>query len=315
MIRFLPLILALLFTAHPAFALVAEFKPSATIDGVSITLGDIVVFDESSELTSALASQVVAPSPPPGETTTIQAQQVIRLITPKMPGKTEIIWNGASTIALTRNSIRINPAQVTTIISDFLTENSHDLPDAEIRFLPASLPMPFLLPVGEVTWEVVPSNPAILGSSRFSLIFRVDGRVRKNMSVRGKLEVLAPVAIATTSLRKGTILTPDHLTMVMHDISKMKGPCLDLSEIVAKKLNRGIKAGKPVLLGNVTFPPTVRKGELVKMIVRRGNMFLTATGIARTDGKMDQTIRVQNINSRKTVYCRVAAPGIVEVTL
>jgi flagella basal body P-ring formation protein FlgA len=51
------------------------------------------------------------------------------------------------------------------------------------------------------------------------------------------------------------------------------------------------------------------------MIVETGVMHLTATGFAHSDGKLDQTIKVQNINSNKTVHGRVTGPGVVEVLL
>ncbi len=44
-------------------------------------------------------------------------------------------------------------------------------------------------------------------------------------------------------------------------------------------------------------------------------MLLTATGLAHSDGKIDDLIRVQNLNSNKVVFGRVAGPGIVEVIL
>jgi flagella basal body P-ring formation protein FlgA len=61
--------------------------------------------------------------------------------------------------------------------------------------------------------------------------------------------------------------------------------------------------------------PVVRSGERVKIIITSGSMILTATGLAYSDGQINQMIRVQNLRSRKIVYCRVAAPGLVEVLL
>ena len=51
------------------------------------------------------------------------------------------------------------------------------------------------------------------------------------------------------------------------------------------------------------------------MVINHGSMHLSTVGIARNNGRQDQMIRVQNINSNKIVYCRVAAPGLVEVVL
>jgi len=51
------------------------------------------------------------------------------------------------------------------------------------------------------------------------------------------------------------------------------------------------------------------------MVIESGTLHLTATGLAHSDGKLDQMIKIQNINSSKTVHGRVTGPGIVEVLL
>jgi flagellar basal body P-ring formation protein FlgA len=305
----------LLALSQSANALIVDFKSVTDVRGVSITLGDIADFDTDNDLSRALASQIIGQSPPPGETIPISAKNVIQALVPQLAPGTDIRWEGSATVQVTRASMRISPGKISQIIDDYLYENRHRLPDAEIRFIAKSQPLPFLLPKGELSWEIFPSNPNIVGSRRFSLIFRVDGRVRKNMSVRGKLEMLASIAITAAPLKKGAILSESNLAMATRDISSMKSPCFDISMVRGKIINRSLKEGKPLSLTNVVFPPMVLKGQLVRIVVNHNGMHLTATGIARGNGKLDDTIRVQNTSSKKTVYCRVAAPGIVEVTL
>ncbi len=314
MFRSLLIILALCVAA-PAYGLVIEFKESATVDDTSVTLGDIAVFDEDTELTRSLASQNVAQAPSPGQEIQLQTRSIQQYFDTNLNVTTPIYWRGAETTHVVRNVVEINPAQVLGIIDTFLDQNKNDLPQAEIRFIPTSQPLPFVIPTGELRWEVIPSDPGIVGSSRFSIIFRVDGRVRKNMSVRGHLEVITKVVVAATEIRKGEVLTSQHLTTAVQDISNLREPCLDPREILGKKITRSFKPGNVILLSQVDFPPMVQKGELVRMIVSKGSLRLTATGVARSDGKKNETIQVQNINSNKIVYCRVSGPGIVEVAL
>jgi flagella basal body P-ring formation protein FlgA len=301
--------------AAPAHGLVIEFKDSANVDGVSVTLGDIAVFDEDTELSRSLASQNVAQAPSPGQDIQLQTRSIRQYFDTNLNINTPIYWRGAETTTVLRNAVQISPAQILNIIDTFLEQNKTELPQAEIRFIPTSQPLPFIIPAGELRWEVIPSDPAIVGSSRFSIIFRVDGRVRKNMSVRGHLEVLAQVVVAASEIRKGEVLTPRHLATAVQDISNLREPCLNAQEILGKKITRSLKAGNVILLSQVDFPPMVRKGELVRMIVRKGTLRVSATGVARSDGKKNETIQVQNINSNKIVYCRVSRPGIVEVAL
>lgn len=314
MTRLLLIFLTLLVTT-PAYGLVIEFRQAAEVTDVSVTLGDIAVFDENSELSQALASQTVAQAPSPGQEITLHTRPITQFFTNKLQLNSPVEWRGAATVRVARSGVQVSTTEILGIIDSYLLQKKDELPRAEIRFIPDAQPLPFLVPAGELSWKVIPSTPEIVGSTRFSLIFSVDGRVRKNMSVRGNLEVLAPVVIAAKSLRKGTILSAQHLAMSAQDMSKLRNPCLDPKEIIGKKLTSSITSGDVISLHQVEFPPLVKKGELVRIIVRQGKLLLTATGVARSNGLKDQTIRVQNIGSKKIIYCRVAGPGVVEVTL
>ena len=186
---------------------------------------------------------------------------------------------------------------------------------AVIRFIPASHPLPFTLPKGKLSCDVIPSNPGILSSSRFSLIFRVDDKVVKNMSIRGKIEARANIITTAIPVKKGTILAPRHLKETVMDISEIKDPGFSADEFLGKKIKRSLRAGSPVNVSMVESLPVIHRGEKVKIVIQSGAMLLTATGLAHSDGKKNDLIRVQNINSNKVIFARVAAPGIVEVIL
>jgi len=287
----------------------------ARTDSSFVTLGDITQFDEDTEMAQALASQKVAQSPPPGETISINSLAIKKQLITTLSLPDSILWNGARSVHLKRTGIHIGSTKIEKIIAEYLHRNRENLPDADIRFIPAALPIPFILPVGSLTYEVIPSNPRILGSSRFSIIFRVDNHVAKNMSVRGRIEALAPVVVASGRLKKGTILSPGNLTLAVKDLNEFSNPGLDINNFSGKKLKRNVKAGTPVTRAMVTSLPVVKRGERVKIVISSGPMHLSASGIARTDGGHNQMIRVQNINSKKIIHCRVTAPGLVEVIL
>jgi len=315
MFQLLLLITLFLGSANPCAALQITFKQNAEVDGVTVTLGDIAHFDDSSEMALALASQKVTQAPPPGSSINLNSLAIKQYMEKTLSLTGEIQWNGASTVSLRRNGIHIGSTKIQQIIADYLQQKSADLPDAEIRFIPTALPLPFILPAGKLTYEVIPSSPRILGSSRFSIIFRVDSQVAKNMSVKGKLEALAPVVVAVNRLKKGTVLSPSDLTLAVKNLNEVSNAGLDVNSFSGKKLTRNIKAGTVITIPMVAALPIIKRGERVKIVIRSGPLHLSASGIARTDGKRDQMIRVQNINSNKIIHCRVAAPGLVEVLL
>lgn len=296
-------------------ALEITFKQNGSVEGSVIKLGDIASFDEETEMAKALATQVVGQAPAPGEKVLLRSQNIRHYFLANHSIPQDTRWKGSPTVSVLRDGVVIGPDRVQTIIAEYIQANTIHLPAAEIRFIPASLPLPFNLPKGHLSHEVIPSNPSILGSSRFSIIFRVDNKVVKNMSVRGQLEALAQVIVTASPLKKGQIIVPQMLTAAIMDISKVADAGLDPENFIGKKLKRSLRTGSPILTSMVEALPIIRRGERVKIVVNSGNLLLTATGLAHSDGKQDQMIRVQNINSNKMVYCRVAAPGLVEVML
>jgi len=67
------LIVLIISTTLPAYGLQITFRKNATVKGSSITLGDIVDFDEDSEFSRALATQVIGQAPLPGETVSLRS--------------------------------------------------------------------------------------------------------------------------------------------------------------------------------------------------------------------------------------------------
>lgn len=309
------LLLTVLLSLGSACAVEISFRPSATVDGAQIRLGDIADLSDSSVLAKALASLVVGQAPDPGQAVLVSADAVKQYLATSNPIPAGTVWQGASAIGIKRNAQQIKPQYLLDLIKDYLKDNRNNLPDAAVRFVPDSLPLPFFLPVGELTPEIIPSNPNILGSSRFSIIFRIGSEVVKNMSVRGTVEAIAQVVVSVRKLTRGTILSHEDLTLSAVDISDLQRPGFQPEDFIGMKLTRSLRAGTPIVDTMVDTLPVVHRGEKVKILVQSGALQITATGLAHSDGKINQMIRVQNISSNKVLLCRVTAPGLVEVML
>ncbi len=211
--------------------------------------------------------------------------------------------------------VRIDRIMVTKLLEAFLEARADVLPTARIAVKVVESFQPILLPARKVTCEIVPADPAIIGSRRFSLIFRVGGRVRENMAIRTKLEAYAQVAAAAIDLRRGAVIAHGDIRLVERDLSTLREPFLEAGSLVGKKVRRALRAGDILHKGLVDTPPVVRRGSMVTMMLRSGGLLLTAQGRARDNGITGETIRVRNSASKKEILCRVAGPGTVEVEM
>jgi len=316
MMRSITLITGIFFLLlQSCYGLEITFKPLTKVNGISISLADIADFDVKSDLTVALGSQIISQSPSPGRNILLQTANIKNYLINSLQIPDSVHWSGPATILIHRNGVSIGPEKIQSIISRFLQKKRNALPDAKIRFIPSSLPLPFILPTGNLTWEVIPSSPGIISSSSISIIFSVDGHVRKNISVAGRIEALTPVIVAATSIPHGDVITADKVKTLTKDIADCSSPYLDLKELIGKKTKRIIREGSIIEHSWIDIPPMVARGQIVKIVLNSGALHVTTTGIAKMNGTINQVIRVRNISSRKLIYCRVAAPGIVEVRL
>ena len=314
--RILPIFIGFFFLfIQSCYGLEITFKPTAKVDGISVSLSDVAEFNTHSDLAKALGSQIISQSPAPGRDILLQTANIKNYLINSLQIPESVQWRGPVTILVHRKSIHVGPDKIGSIIADFLKKQQNKLPDAKIRFIPTSLPLPFMLPTGDLSWEVLPSNPGILKSSSISIIFSVDGHVRKNISISGNMEAMAPVVVAASSIPRGQVITSDKISILTRDIADTDSPYLDQKEIIGKKTKRLIREGSIIEHSWVDIPPMVTRGQVVKIVLNSGALHVSTDGIAKMNGVKNQFIRVRNLSSHKLLYCRVTAPGTVEVRL
>jgi flagella basal body P-ring formation protein FlgA len=68
-----------------------------------------------------------------------------------------------------------------------------------------------------------------------------------------------------------------------------------------------------VRVADIQAPVTVRKGELVTIVLETRSMRLTAQGKAAEDGAQGAPIRVSNTKSGRVIEAVVSGPGVVTV--
>jgi flagella basal body P-ring formation protein FlgA len=313
---FRTLFILVLLWSTPCLALDITFIESSSVNKDTVLLSDVTNVSEETPLSKALQSQIVGTSPDPGLVSVLDAREIIKKIEKSHNSKLSgVFWKGSPLISVTRESVTITSEKIQEIIDDYITENSHRLPDAEISFIPDSLPLPFEIQTGSLSWDIIPSSPGVISSSRFSIIFKVDNKVRKNFSVKGHTKAITSVVTATRRLRYGDIITAEMVTIGDRDISTLKSYSRSASEVIGSVVKRNIQEGSIIGPEHTELPPVIKKGELVRIVVNHSGLVLTATGIAKSDGHIDEVIRVKNTDSNKLIYCRVQAPGLVEVRL
>ncbi len=275
-------------------------------------LADIADIGPSGAYADTIGALPVASAPAPGTTKSLHTVSVITSLRNRAEVG-EVDWMGSESILVHRKGFRVDHDKMGEIIGEYLLENAHRLPRGEIRFTPLRAPEELVLPLGELGWTVTPSRPGIINSASFSIFFTVDGAPAGNCIISGRLEVIAEVPTAMTTLHRGELITENNIIMERQILARPDRPTLDKEELIGMQMTRTVNAGRVIEESHITMPPVVKEGEMVKIHGRKGGLFISASGIARDDGGLGERIRVRNIASNKLIHCRVDGPGMVSV--
>jgi len=210
---------------------------------------------------------------------------------------------------------RVAPDLVKGLLEAYLVARSDAMPGVRVSLKSLEQIRPFVLPTGVATCEIVPADPAIIGSHRFSLIFRVDGKVQANLALRIELAALAPVAVAASDLPRGAVLSLKDVRLSEKDISGLREYYKGTETLLGKGLRRAVKSGEVIHEGMLAILPVVHRGELVILTVRSAGLMLTASGQALENGGLGEIIRVRNNSSQKEVSGRIVGPGKVDLEM
>jgi flagella basal body P-ring formation protein FlgA len=131
-----------------------------------------------------------------------------------------------------------------------------------------------------------------------------------------RLHAWVEAIVAAANLSPNTRLAADHLSRARVDMfGSSGGLVLDPAQAEGKILRVGLLAGAPILSPFLELPTVVRRGQKVLLTLTASTMVIKATAVAMEDGRVGDSIMVENPDSKKTLHATVAADGSVEITL
>lgn len=120
--------------------------------------------------------------------------------------------------------------------------------------------------------------------------------------------------IAATNLAPNTPLSVSQLTRGRADaLAGTGGLITDPRQAEGKILRVGLTAGAPILTPQLDLPIAVHRGQRVMLTLNDPEMTIKTTATALDDGRVGDTITVQNADSQKTLRATVARNGGVEI--
>jgi flagellar basal body P-ring formation protein FlgA len=237
-----------------------------------------------------------------------------KLLNSQGVGPAEVKLDIPDRIVVRREAVQITQEQVEDIFKKFISDNSpwkqQEVVIQRVHF--SGLP---LVPVGQMSWEVVPSSPKerYIGNVTANIEFYVNGEKVRTLGVAGRVEVFNNVYLASRPLRQNDIIAPADLELKRVNITDSADRFATRPDQVEnRRVLRNIGVHQPIELQNLDKPLVLKRGDPVTIVYDQPGIQVTAKGQASADGGVGDSLSVVNVSSKKTIVCRVVDSQTVQ---
>lgn len=173
-----------------------------------------------------------------------------------------------------------------------------------------------ILPKGIVTFSVEPAGGRELsGKVPFAVSMSVGGKFEKKVWAVADIEVLKKVIVAKRPLGRYREITEEDIEVQEMAVSKLpSNPLTDYGDILGKRTRKAIDVTTVLRADMIEFPPLVKRGDVVVVIAESAGMRITALGVVKErEGREGERIRVENVDSKRSIYAQVVDSKTVRV--
>lgn len=221
------------------------------------------------------------------------------------------IWRGAGLVFALAGSLGLGPARADDMPLEALLEPAilaqagGDLPQGT-RF---EFGLPLEAPARA---ERVIALEQDLRANAFAAI--VATAAGDQITLRGKVFALLDVPVPTRPIPPGeTVAAADLESRAFPALGLGRYALTDLDQIEGQEVRRLLPEGRVVQSQSLQSPRAVKRGEKLVLVYTRGPLQVTAPVRALEDAALGEPVRVQNLNSNKTIIGIARGDGRVEV--
>lgn len=128
------------------------------------------------------------------------------------------------------------------------------------------------------------------------------------------VKINSNVLVAKRTISPSQVITEDDLDYAQHDRNTLfSGYFIKKEETIGQVASQTISPGTVLTKRNIQLPVLVHRNEAVEIIARSHSVVVSMKGIAKTDGSMNQSVKVYNPSSKRTLDALVVGTGKAEV--
>lgn len=302
-----------LASAIPACALELRLRERADVRGPTYTLGEIAEIGGSDEGTRArLAAVVIGHAPTSAQPQRVTREALGELLRHLDDEAGAPTWSGAAQVDVHARRIALDGA---ALVDGGARALSAAWAASTREFEPRLVgEVPFVsVPAGTIAMQTrLSANAPLAKRMLVHVDVTVDGRIATSVSLWFAVRALRPVRVARMPLVAGSSLDDASFTEAVRDVTAY--PALPLAAdapLAGLRLRSALAVDAPLTAFNVEAMPAVRRNGPVRVQVQDGSVRLDTTGVALTDGRIGDRVRVINPASRDAFSAVVVADGAV----
>ncbi len=287
---------------------------AAVTNSEMVLLGDIAIplGQISSDVWGQLRSQPLWPAPPeqgkPLQINNSRLAQALRQALGKDVAGRCIL---PGSLVIQRGGLVFHEEDLRSYVVKSLTPQLAAMP-GEVELSDFRLPDYIFLAHSQ---QRVQLEPGKLTPGRVPLRFavqEVDGNVLRRISGTVNLTLWITAPAASRAMNKGEALAAESVTFMKVNASQLRDLPWD-GRGGPWQLNRALNTGEPILQSDLVSQLMVKRGDVVNLIYRRGNLRSATQAQALADGEPGATIAVRNLQTKKQVYAIVKDGTTVEI--
>lgn len=297
---------------------IVQLQPTSIVAGQQVCLEDVAsIQGTSASQRAVLGSVVLGQSPAPARHCEMRRSYIVAKMKQHLIDMDAVTVLGPEVIRVQTEGNILRGQRLVDLAQQYvLRETAWDKED--VRFEVSRVPRDQALPPGEVDIEIWKVSGDYYGLTHFRTTIQVEGQTVASVPLVMGIHRSVPVAVASGELNPGTVLTADDVQIRRRDLSResqrvRRNYCRPDVSLVGKRIKTYVQSGRVLIYDMLNDPPVVQRGERVMIEARRGEILVSAQGVARDSAAVGETVPVRSLLSNKTIMARVVRPGTVIV--
>ncbi len=303
-----------------------QLRAAGQAQGTVVMLGDVAdVLTADRRQAEALAAVELFPASAVGRSRILRIREIQEILAARQINLGEHQFSGSNQVVVTVAAAAVEPVQ-RPVSPAAIKQAERLVTDAVLRYLKdhagAGESWNATVKVDERQVRAVLESRKIsvrggrapwTGNQRFELT--LDSRNEPvTFTVEARIATLPPVVVAVAMLPKGAIIRNTDVQLVAADANDSAGAALhSIDDVVGKETRRAISPGMPIP-GELIRPQIlVRRGELLRVLVRSAGIRIRTEALAKEDGGLGDLITVESIPGRNIYAARVSGEQEAEV--